>query len=66
MGVHYVNGDLVGDGELDPAKPETLMYEMRGLDLFYALHVWAWRDNPHGTFVNFSPNVSCDGFAPAS
>ena len=29
MGVHYVNGDLVGDGELDAAKPEALMYEWR-------------------------------------
>jgi hypothetical protein len=29
MGVHYVNGDLVGDGELDPTKPEALMYEWR-------------------------------------
>ena len=27
MGVHYVNGDLVGDGVLDPARPEALMYE---------------------------------------
>jgi hypothetical protein len=37
-----------------------------GLDPFYALPVWAWRDNPHGTFVDFSPNVSCDGFVPTS
>jgi hypothetical protein len=27
MGVHYVNGALVGDGELDPTRPEALMYE---------------------------------------
>jgi hypothetical protein len=33
-----------------------------GLDAFYALHVWAWRDNPHGTFVDWNPQVSCDGF----
>ena len=30
MGIHYVNGDLVGDGKLDPARPEALMYEPRG------------------------------------
>lgn len=35
-----------------------------GLDPFYALHVWAWRDNPHGTFVDWNPQVSCDGFTP--
>ncbi len=27
MGLHYVNLDLVGDGELDPAKPEIVIYE---------------------------------------
>jgi len=35
-----------------------------GLDPFYALHVWAWRDNPHGTFVDWNPQVSCEGFTP--
>jgi hypothetical protein len=29
MGIHYVNGDLVGDGELDVQRPEALMYEPR-------------------------------------
>ena len=27
MGIHYVNGGLVGDTVLDPAKPEALVYE---------------------------------------
>ena len=27
MGVHYVNLDLVGDGELDASRPEALIYE---------------------------------------
>jgi len=26
MGVHYVNGDLVGDTVLDPERPEALVY----------------------------------------
>jgi hypothetical protein len=34
-----------------------------GLPAFYTLHVWAWKDNPNGTFVNWHPDVSCDGFA---
>jgi len=34
-----------------------------GLPPFYALHVWAWRDNPHGAFVDWNPQVSCDGFS---
>jgi len=33
-----------------------------GLKPFYTLHVWAWKDNPNGTFVNWNPDVSCDGF----
>ena len=27
MGVHYVRPDLVGDGKIDPATPELLVYE---------------------------------------
>ena len=34
-----------------------------GLPPFYTLHVWAWKDNPNGSFVNWHPNVSCDSFA---
>ena len=30
MGIHYVNSALVGDGKLDAARPEALMYEPRG------------------------------------
>ena len=32
------------------------------LPAFYDLHVWAWKDNPNGTFVEFNPNVSCDEY----
>lgn len=34
-----------------------------GLPAFYTLHVWAWKDNPKGAFVNWHPNVSCASFA---
>lgn len=104
MGVHYINGQLVGDGELDATKPEALIYEptkdgrMRlvgvefivdaatwmahhdappmlegqafhlvnspnrfGLPAFFELHVWAWQDNPSGTFADWNNKVSCDG-----
>jgi hypothetical protein len=33
-----------------------------GLPAFYTLHVWAWKDNPTGTFVNWHSKVSCDAF----
>ena len=29
MGVHFANGDLVGDGEVDAAHPEALLYEAK-------------------------------------
>jgi len=33
MGIHYVNGGLVGDDVLDPNKPEALVYEPHGKKL---------------------------------
>ena len=108
MGLHYVNLGLVGDGELDPTRPEIVIYEPKGngrvsligadylvfaqdwhakhaetpqimgqlmhlfpspnrfgLPAFYTLHVWAWKENPTGTFVNWHRNVSCDSHTPA-
>ena len=105
MGLHYVNMSLVGDGEVDVAQPEIVLFEPTsnggiritgadylvlaadwdakhagppqlmgqlfhlfdspnrfGLPPFYTLHVWAWKDNPNGTFTNWNPDVSCDGF----
>jgi hypothetical protein len=105
MGLHYVNLGLVLDGQLDPARPEIVIYEPQpngtlklvgadylvfaeawhatnadtpklmgqlmhlfespnryGLPAFYTLHVWAWRDNPNGSFVNWHPQVSCDAY----
>ena len=107
MGLHYVNGPLVADGEIDAARPEIIIYEARsggrlkllgadylvladawnarhsappqlmgqafhlfdspnrfGLPPFYTLHVWAWKENPNGTFVNWHPDVTCDAFNP--
>lgn len=103
MGIHYVNGGLVGDGKIDKETPEALIYEpvggkLRlvgveyivdaktwlknnnnvppqldgqafqlvvapnrfGLDPFFELHVWAWRDNPQGAFVDWNNNVTCE------
>ena len=103
MGLHYVNLALVGDGELDAARPKIVIYEPLpdgrlkltgadylvladawharhanppelmgqlfhlfespnrfGLPTFYTLHVWAWKDSPTGTFVNWNRDVRCD------
>jgi hypothetical protein len=103
MGIHYINGTLVGDGEVDETKPEALIYEpwdgglrlvgvefivdaatwnahhssppmlenqafqlvnspnRYGIPAFFELHVWAWRDNPNGAFVDWNTRVSCEG-----
>lgn len=37
-----------------------------GLPGFYALHVWAFMDNPHGVYVNWHPKVTCDEYAGES
>ena len=104
MGIHYVNGALVGDGEIDATRPEALIYEpsagrlrLVGVEFivdaatwlgshpsapvlegqsfqlvgapnrygipgpFFELHVWAWRDNPNGAFVDWNNHVTCEG-----
>jgi hypothetical protein len=106
MGLHYVNGQILSQNLLDPAKPTIVIYEPQpdgslrligadfvvfadawdkknqgppqlmgqlfhyfespnrfGLPPFYTLHVWAWKDNPNGAFVNWHPNVSCQHFS---
>jgi hypothetical protein len=32
-----------------------------GIPAFFELHVWAWRDNPQGAFVDYNKKVSCEG-----
>lgn len=102
MGIHYVNGTLAGDTELDPSAPEALTYEVQpngrlalvgvehvvfqsawdadhdappelfgqpfhlvpepnryGIPAFYALHTWAWKDNPAGAHEDWNPAVVC-------
>ena len=104
MGVHYVNGTLLGNLTLDPSQPQALIYEpsngkmtLVGVEFildsaswlaannntppvldgqvfnfvgapnrfnipaFFELHVWAWRDNPQGAFVDWNNDVTCDG-----
>jgi hypothetical protein len=106
MGMHFVKGALVGDGEVNATRPEIVIYEPMpngrlrligadylvladawnakhtsppqlmgqlfhlfeapnrfGLPAFYTLHVWAWKENPTGAFVNWHSNVSCEAFS---
>lgn len=47
MGVHFVNGDLVGDGEVDALHPEALLYQpkdgkMQLVGVEYVVIAEAW------------------------
>src|SRR4051794_22509050 len=47
MGVHYINGSLVGDGEIDGSRPEALIYEpsegkMRLVGVEYIVDAATW------------------------
>ena len=54
-----------------PSAPELMGQKFQqfeapnrfGLPRFYTLHVWAWKENPTGTFVNWHSNISCDAFS---
>ena len=54
----------------NPAPPELMgqllhLFESPnrfGLPTFYTLHVWAWKENPTGTFANWHAKVTCDAF----
>jgi hypothetical protein len=55
MGIHYVNGDLVGDAEVRLRKPEALIYEpqsdgdMELIAVEYVVFRSAWRsEHPTG------------------
>jgi len=50
-------GPAVLDGNLMNLIPFPNRY---GLPAFYEMHVWAWEDNPKGTFADWNTRVNCD------
>ncbi|MFZ0883371.1 MAG: hypothetical protein WAN14_08235 [Candidatus Acidiferrales bacterium] len=42
------------------ARP-TAPQNRYGLPAFFELRVWAWRDNPQGSFVDWNNHVTCAG-----
>jgi hypothetical protein len=59
MGVHYVNGDLVGDGKIDALHPEAMVYEplgggkLRLVAAEYVVFQKDWNAKHHGRPVLF-------------
>jgi hypothetical protein len=37
-----------------------------GIPAFFQLHVWAWKENPNGTFADWNPLVACDTMSPVT
>jgi hypothetical protein len=63
VGVEYITfkGPANLDGQLLNFVTAPNRY---GLDPYYELHVWAWRDNPRGPFADMNPDVSCVWASP--
>ena len=55
---HALNDPPVLDGHLLQFVDSPNRF---GLPAHYEIHVWAWRDNPNGVFVDWNPRVSCAG-----
>jgi hypothetical protein len=71
IGVDYLLLAAPWDSDKTHSSPPELMGQFFhlftspnrfGLPAFYTLHVWAWRPNPKGAFVNWHSNVSCEAF----
>jgi hypothetical protein len=75
LGAHYI----VFADAWKAAHPDDLPPQLMGqlfhffetpnrfeLPAFYTLHVWAWKGNPNGAFVNWHPDVSSQSFVPPS
>jgi hypothetical protein len=58
VAVEYIafEGPASIEGHLFNFNPAPNRY---GLDPFYELHVWAWKDNPVGPFADNNPDVTC-------
>jgi hypothetical protein len=55
--LHPEGGTPSLDGHLTNYVAEPNRY---GLPAFYELHVWAWEQNPNGSFADWNTQVSCD------
>jgi hypothetical protein len=54
---HPEGGPAVLEGHLTNYVDEPNRY---GLPAFYELHVWAWEDNPKGSFADWNTRVTCE------
>jgi hypothetical protein len=68
VGVEYItfSAPWLAAHNQTPPILEGQMFQFIGspnrynLPALFELHVWAWRDNPHGAFVDWNTHVSCE------
>lgn len=70
VGVEFIEikdvWDSIGNGGGKQPTLEGLLLNLVGtpnrytLPAFYELHVWAWKDNPDGFFVDWNTEVNCN------
>jgi hypothetical protein len=56
-GQHPAGGTPALDGDLLNYVAAPNRY---GLPAFYEMHVWAWENNPQGSFADWNTRVSCE------
>jgi hypothetical protein len=67
VGVEFIEIAAVWDAQVggQPKLEGHLLNLVSGpnryaLPAFYELHVWAWQNNPNGSFADWNTSVSCD------
>lgn len=65
VGVEYI---ILAQNWADPSSPPALDGNLfnyidapnrYGLPAFYEIHVWAWEDNPKGSYADWNTHVTC-------
>ena len=73
VGVEYIV--IASAWDAASKTPPTLMGQLfhyntspnrYGIPAYYSLHVWAWRNNPTGVFMDWNPTVSCEGYSSSA
>ena len=70
LGVEYLEPVDTWAGAGNPSPPVLVGQHFHfvntpnryGLPAFYELHVWAWKNNSKGMFVDYNPAVSCEDY----
>ena len=60
VGVEYVIPYAVRDADQDPPVLFGQTFQQNSTFDLWALHVYAWKNNPNGVFAAWNPTISCE------